>query len=128
MSDIKPVCTVCKRNLEANELVHVTENKRGGYDFKHSGQAEVYCQYIGEGVKTPESHPDHWVVGHFFSGSSPNTFYYCDSYDKAWGFWMTNVYDLSDRRNVSERAIGGTFHEIYPDSAKGKQLLAAWNK
>src|SRR5262245_7941462 len=64
-------------------------------------------------IKTPETHPDHHTVGHFFK-SWPHT-YYCDSYDPRIGYWMTNVDDPADRRNVSERAIGRTFHEIYSD-------------
>lgn len=26
---------------------------------------------------------------------------------------MTNIHDVSDRRNVSERAIGRTFHKVH---------------
>lgn len=61
-------------------------------------------------IKTPLTHPDHPVVGRFFK-FWPRV-YFCDSYDPAIGYWMTNVADPSDRRNVSERAIGRTFHEI----------------
>lgn len=39
--------------------------------------------------------------------------YLCDSYDQNHGFWLTQVDDPSNRRNVSERAIGRTFHEAY---------------
>lgn len=64
-------------------------------------------------IKTPQTHPDHPVVGRFFKSWSQPNVYYCDSYDPAIGFWMTNVADASDRRNVSERAIGRTFHELH---------------
>lgn len=65
-----------------------------------------------QNIKTPETHPDHHVVGKKFSAWNGNT-YYCDSYDPAIGYWMINVDNVSDRRNVSERAIGATYHEIY---------------
>jgi len=44
--------------------------------------------------------------------------YYCESHDPQLGFWMLNVDDPSDRRNVSERAIGNTYHPVrMPDGA-----------
>jgi len=67
-------------------------------------------------IKTVDTHPEHTVVGHFYRGwgSAGQATYLCDSYDPAIGFWMTNIADESDRRNVSERAIGRTFHEPMP--------------
>lgn len=66
-------------------------------------------------IKTPQTHPQHPVVGHYFGANRVDhreaCIYYCDSYDPAQGYWMTNVHEPSDRRNVSERAIGRTFHE-----------------
>ena len=66
-------------------------------------------------IKTPQTHPNHPVVGHNFGGTNNTTLktaiYYCDSYDPAQGFWMTNISDPSDRKNVSERAIGRTYHK-----------------
>lgn len=66
-------------------------------------------------IKTPETDPDHPTVGHYFSapnfsGPSPAV-YYCDSYDPRCGFWMTDI-ATQERTNVSERAIGRTFHRI----------------
>jgi hypothetical protein len=66
-------------------------------------------------IKTPETHPDHSVVGHLYRGPTYDRgpqIYYCDSYDSEIGFWMTNVADATDRRNVSERAIDRTFHAL----------------
>lgn len=64
---------------------------------------------------TPKTHPNHSTVGHHYAGYSfgysRTEIYFCDSYDPRLGYWMTNVNDPADRRNVSERAIGGTFHE-----------------
>jgi hypothetical protein len=49
------------------------------------------------------------TVGQRFNSDSRT--YLCDSYDPEIGYWMTNVADPTDRRNVSERAIGRTFHK-----------------
>lgn len=66
-------------------------------------------------IKTPQTHPDHHTVGHYFGGHSLETntteVYYCDSYDPAIGYWLTNARNPAERKNVSERAIGRTFHE-----------------
>lgn len=72
-------------------------------------------------IKTPQSHPDHPVVGHHFGGHSiahsKTAIFFCDSYDTSCGYWMTNVSDPQDRVNISERAIGRTYHlaEDHPD-------------
>lgn len=63
-------------------------------------------------IKTPESHPDHPVVGRTFKCPFYGKTYFCDSWDSGCGFWMTNVDDPVDRTCVSERAIGRTFHEV----------------
>jgi hypothetical protein len=62
-------------------------------------------------IKTPESHPDHPVVGKFFDAYD-GKIYYCDSYDSSCGFWMTEYKNPENRKNVSERAIDKTFHTI----------------
>ena len=78
-------------------------------------------------ILTPETHPDHDVIGRrfrFFGGE-----YICDSYATDCGFWMTPAnpeqpypFDLSatprkdERRNVSERAIGRTYHRVWEDA------------
>ncbi len=66
-------------------------------------------------IITPKTNPDHPVVGHYFGGYNYATkgtvIYYCDSYDPRLGYWLTNVKDKKDRRNVSEAAINRTFHE-----------------
>lgn len=65
-------------------------------------------------IKTRQTHPDHQVVGHFFTAwNDGEQVYYCDSYDPAIGYWMTNIRNIQDRRNVSERAPGRTYHEVY---------------
>jgi hypothetical protein len=59
-------------------------------------------------IKTPESHPDHHVVGKYWKAWDN----FCDSYDPEIGFWMTEVGNPENRRNISERAIGRTYHEV----------------
>ncbi len=54
---------------------------------------------------------DNQVVGKKFRAWDGRV-YLCDSYDPSCGFWMQDVDDPSNRRNVSERAIGRTFHEV----------------
>lgn len=80
-------------------------------------------------IKTPETHPDHQVVGKDFMAWSDGHRYYCDSYDPRIGFWMTRVDapperwndDHSEyRRNVSERAIDRGFNTIHVDYENGK--------
>jgi hypothetical protein len=76
-----------------------------------------------KGIKTPATHPDHPVVGHYFkawAGSSleGNAIYFCDSYDPRVDFWMTPINRPDDgikRRPVSPRAIDATFHTIHED-------------
>ncbi len=59
-------------------------------------------------IKTPQTHPDHWVVGKYWGAHSTKhektAIFFCDSYDPSCGYWMTNVHDPEDRRNISERA------------------------
>lgn len=68
--------------------------------------------------KTPESHPDHEVVGKTFKAWDGHL-YVCDSWEENLGYWMTRTDAPPERRadqrsefrrNVSERAIGRTFH------------------
>lgn len=54
---------------------------------------------------------DHEVVGHTFKAWDGKT-YLCDSYDERIGFWMTEIGNPNNRRNVSERAIGGAFRRV----------------
>lgn len=62
-------------------------------------------------IKTPQTDPDHETIGKLFSAWDGHP-YYCDSWQSDLGFWMTQVGNPSIRRNVSERAIGRTFHLI----------------
>lgn len=62
---------------------------------------------------TPKTHPGHHTVGRRFRGfnlkTDKLTTFYCESHD-AEGYNM--VSEDGSRTNVSERAIGRTFHEV----------------
>jgi len=60
---------------------------------------------------TPRTNPNHHTVGHSFKYFGE--VYFCDSYDPSIGYRMTNIDNLDDRHNVSERAINRTFHHLY---------------
>jgi len=51
-------------------------------------------------------------------------FYECDGYDPRHGFWLRNLRDPEDVRNVSERAIDRTFHTIHSYSPYRKLVDA----
>lgn len=84
-------------------------------------------------LKTPETHPDHHTVGKYFCSGWDGVIYYCDSYDPSIGYWMTPI-DVTDkdwrpveRKNVSERAIGRSFHEIWMyDDGHCNSTLGRW--
>lgn len=68
-------------------------------------------------IKTADTDPNHHTVGHLFGGPDSQkpggAIWYCDSYDPRMGYWMTRCDDPSRRTNVSERAIGRSFHTVY---------------
>lgn len=71
----------------------------------------------------PNYNPTDWVrsvVGNRFRGWDGRT-YKCTAYDPNSGFWM-----LAEDRvaNISERAIGRTYHQIYysPDPKTAEEL------
>ncbi len=70
------------------------------------------------GLKTPQTDPGHHVLGRLWVGY-PGLVYYCDSYDPRLGYWLTNIANSSDRRNVNEKAPGATFQSIRGHWAKG---------
>lgn len=63
-------------------------------------------------VLYPKDLPNHHAVGRVFYGWDGQV-YYCDSYDPRCDYWMTNVIDPTDRRDVSSRAINRTFHSAW---------------
>ena len=72
-------------------------------------------------IRTPKTHPDHETIGRTFKAWDGHK-YVCDSWDEHLGFWMTRVDAPAEhradqhsefRRNVSEAAIGRTFHLIH---------------
>lgn len=73
-------------------------------------------------IKTVETDSDHHTIGGMYLGWN-GQYYLCDSWEENAGYWMTNVADPSDRRNVSERAIGCTFHRKYDYDENHKYIL-----
>lgn len=70
---------------------------------------------------TPETHPDHHVVGHEFGGhdwqekaGNHVKRWFCFSHDPS-GYNMYATDGSGHWTNISERAIGRSFHEIHKD-------------
>jgi hypothetical protein len=64
--------------------------------------------------------PSAWVrevVGQRYSAwsykRSASAIFLCTGYDPRCGFWMVDETDSTDVHNVSERAIGRTFHRLW---------------
>lgn len=79
----------------------------------HRGPDGKPCEYTGLDVYTPST----WVlevVGktytYWVDGSLRR--FKCTGYDPRNGFWMVREDKPEDKRNVSERAIDRTFHEV----------------
>ena len=70
-------------------------------------------------IHTPASHPNHPAIGQTFRAWDGEQ-YICDSWEKNLGYWMfrTGEHDGLIRRNVSERAIGATFHKVAKSTAR----------
>lgn len=64
-------------------------------------------------IRTLASAPDHPVIGHEFKAWDGHR-YICDSWEENHGYWMHRTDENGElvRRNVSERAIGATYHPI----------------
>jgi hypothetical protein len=76
---------------------------------------------------TPQSHPDHHVVGQDVMGWSMKrneaARFHCYSHDAS-GYNLVDRADPEDHKNVSERVIGRTFHLIH-DMGAGRET-SAW--
>ncbi len=66
-------------------------------------------------VITPETHPDHEVVGRRVHAFADDQIHYCDHHHSNRGFSITRIDDPTQQRYVSERAIGGTVCVIRQD-------------
>lgn len=71
---------------------------------------------MAQPIQYAENYPNHETLGHCFTGTW-GSIYYCDSSDPSMGYWMTPLLGSEDvkRTNVSERAIGRTYHKIRPE-------------
>ena len=98
--------------------------------------ARVSLYYLGHGSyqhepdATPLTHPDHPVVGRDVMGTSTADGYktarfYCVSHDHC-GYNLVNRGNLDEVKNVSERAIGGTFHIVHHDDYGGAREFCLW--
>ena len=91
----------------------------------HAGPDGKPTEYAGYDAYEPSEWVTH-VVGKSYSGwdhgtdgSNSARKWTCFGYDPRSGFWMRTADDLGPERttNISERAIGRTFHEIWEPSA-----------
>ena len=86
--------------------------RRGSPCPDHKGADELPADHSGPNAYTPSA----WVlsvVGQLYSVYWPGegkTLWRCDGYDPRHGFWMRNE-TTREQRNVSERAIGRTYHQ-----------------
>jgi len=82
-----------------------------------------YSGYISQPDVTPETHPDHHTVGKEFMGHDwqhedwRGVRWFCESHDQS-GYWMYATDGSGHWTNVSERAIGRSFHQIYVDDGR----------
>jgi hypothetical protein len=68
--------------------------------------------YDGVPDATPETDPNHDVIGHEFMGGIEEKRWFCESHDGS-GYWMYATDGSGLWSNVSERAIGRSFHLIH---------------
>jgi hypothetical protein len=74
--------------------------------------------YKAETLPYPTGYtPTSWVlsvVGKTYHSGGDGLTYVCTGYNPRWGFWMAWQGEAAESRitNVSERAIGRTFHEV----------------
>ena len=90
---------------------HAFHSHLGVQDIDDSEAEQIMRSNESPELKTPKTHPNHDTVGHNFRGWDLKI-YFCDSYDPRIGYWMTETGEPGNRRNVSERAIGRTFHLV----------------
>lgn len=115
--------TIAKLELDRDELIRLPAfrfegGRKGRLPGSHPGDTEIRPYVAPLPDITPESHPDHDVVGRDLLGHSwkhrRTARYHCVSHDRR-GYNLVNRADPEDIKNVSERAVGGTFHVIHGD-------------
>ncbi len=84
--------------------------KKGEPCSNHTGPNGKHAEYRGHDVYVPSEFVLS-VVGKTFNCWSGNLML-CFGYDWRHGFWMRDL-KTGEERNVSERAIGRTYHEVY---------------
>lgn len=94
------------------EMVKVTNEYREqhGYDHPALGPARVKRSASSAKKKPDLPRIVDPAIGKNFKGYDGKT-YYCESLANN-GYWMVEIGNPENRRNVTDRAIGSTFHEI----------------
>lgn len=100
--------------------------------FDYCGDHPEGRDYAGPDLYTPSEWVNE-VVGKFYGGPFAERTYKCTGYDPRAGFWMRNVCNSNELHNVSERAIGRTYHRLrefdpqpLPASTLDMQTLDEW--
>jgi hypothetical protein len=125
-------CCVCEGIGRVIESLNEESHAPHYVDCEHcEGRGYVECLHhrkdfpsLVSAIITPKTHPDHAVVGKLWisTWAGKGIVYLCDSYDPKLGYWMTpaegspavNGFGFPvERVNVSERAIGRTYHRHY---------------
>lgn len=100
--------------LAQNDSIYFVIPARSHQAAKKVAREMLEGDWGDDPVFRAKKEPFHSTVGHRFRGPFGGT-YRCTSYDSRTGFWMENEADPKDRRDVSERAPGRTYHRIYDD-------------
>lgn len=125
--------SIATLELTADEMVRLPAfrfegGRKGRLPGSHPDDAAIRPRTDPVPDITPKSHPDHPVVGRDLLGHSwkhrRTARYHCVSHDRR-GYNLVNRADPEDAKNVSERAVGGTFHVIHErDGAE----YSAWGR
>jgi hypothetical protein len=96
---------------------------REGVCEDHRGPDGSPQPYAGPDAYEPTSWVLEVVGGRYRSHRGVDV---CTGYDPREGFWMQSAVDASNRTNVSERAIGRTFHQVdlIPGGGAQRMLVA----
>jgi hypothetical protein len=119
------IATKTKKRSREDLMVYVLygddEGNTGGTWMPHNEPGlRLYYEAFADCDVTPLSHPDHHAVGKEFLGTNwysrfgnGNTTvrWFCAAHDRQ-GYWMFATDGSGTWTNVSERAIGASFHEV----------------
>jgi hypothetical protein len=93
----------------------------------HAGPNGTFVEYTGSQAYSPTA-GDLATVGKKYRGFDQRI-YECFGYDPRHGFWMRTVDEGEPRQtNVSERAIGRTYHLVHEQVRTSRQEHVQWAK